>query len=337
MGIDKVKLAEGTIVITDMGYKKVENIAGGRDRVLSLGGKYNDVGWVYKEPVENVELRSLTLNGMFVPIVLDYNRKIRAMIGKDINRRGSKPEWMNVSEIDAGDFVVFDVDRHRPEMEMTFGVRDAYMAEFLGYYVCNGFIDYRKNKVIIHLGRDRDLDKSIIKCAEMAFDMKIEPYTFDQEFFISVESEEAMRICEQFGRKNNEKKIPESVLSSDDLFLKEFMRSFFKLNQSKGKKEYFKASSSMDLLKGYQRILFRLNAFSNIYECRSKDGGFKYYALTLNSKEAERAGTDVKETWFKEDGLIYLRVESKKNIMFTGNTYEFLIDDGCYCDLMLID
>ena len=81
----------------------------------------------------------------------------------------------------------------------------------------------------------------------------------------------------------------------------------------------------MKFILAYQRILFRLGMFSNIYRCISKDGTFSYYALTVTEKEFRNSF--MTESWFKKDEECYIMVERVfKSSMVDGQIYKLELE-----------
>jgi hypothetical protein len=87
---------------------------------------------------------------------------------------------------------------------------------------------------------------------------------------------------------------------------------------------------------GYQRILFRLNCFSNLYTCDSRDGKFSYYAILINQKEFERIGKSEKDIWFRNFHNAFFKIDTVEKHPYEGYMISLGVEkDHSYCSHMI--
>lgn len=329
-----IYLPSGQSIITTRGNIKTEEVLEG-DKAYNHLGKYREIKPV-KKVFQETPARTIKINGYCRPITLLADNKVYAYRGGFSGRKRENVEWISVKDLKVGDCIVYTVNSYDKEVFKNYTgnvIKNKALAIFLGYYALEGFIDDKKNRIVVFIDPKFDVEEDVIRSCRLAFDREMEAYDYNGERFVAVGDEEIIEYCKAFGEKNNEtKKIPESILASNDEFLDAFMNGFFKMNKGKDG-QYFRASSSLSMLEGFQRILLRMNSFANIYDCISKDSMFTYNAIVMNRKELSRIGSGYEDSWFRTNDMVFLKVENIKDFDYVGTVNE-LDAESCCCHIV---
>ncbi len=303
-------------VITYGGYKDVKDLLRG-DKVYTVKGQFSTVSRVEKvevsEPVFNV-----FMNGNFfaTPVLGSSSSLVLNRFGRDAGRSPENFSWTQIRDISSRTMGVYPVGvfaNNPSEMDIN-------LIKFLSYFVFRGFIDKSKNKVVIHLDGIEVLEKDIRDSLFSSYGLKMDKYTYSGETFLSVNDGSILDKCLIFGCRSKDKVIPEEFMSSlNREGLLSFVDIFFKTSTI-NKGLFFKPSGSLELFLCVQRLLMKLNCFSNIYLCHSKDGEFNYYAITVGRKEYDRISKDLSGCWFKDSTHAYIRID---NVERASGDYTF--------------
>lgn len=312
-------------IITYKGYKSFNDIEVGDFLYDGVGG-YKRVDTI--SCGKSSSTYKVKLNGIQDDIVLGGG-KVLGYRGYKSDRSSSKLSWIDLDDLRVGDSVCYKLSNSK-----GYSSKDIDLATFLSYFVLYGFINMDKGKVVIHLDSSRgSMRKEILKSVKVVFpNACIDEYSYQGEDFISIIDSMAMMLCTRFGERFENRVLIEEIINSDLEFLKAFIKPLFEYNMGRDG-NFFMPSSSYRLLLGYQRVLFRLKKFSNIYECDSKDKRFKYFALNMNRVEMNRTLED--SCWFIDDDYVFIKVDSVNiNVGEEIKTYNF--GNTSYCNGLLV-
>lgn len=292
-------------VITYGGYKDVKDLVLG-DKVYTVKGQFSLVNRIEKTDCSD-QVFNVFMNGCFygIPVTGNTLSLVLDRSGKEIGRSPDNFSWTpikNISSRTMGVYPVGGFTNNPREMDLN-------LIKFLSYYVFRGFTDKSKNKVVIHLDGLEALEKDIRDSLFNSYGLKMDKYTYSGETFLSVNDGSILEKCLVFGSRSKEKVIPEDfIVSLNQEGLVTFIDIFFKTSTI-NKGLFFKPSGSVELFLTIQRLLMKLNCFSNIYLCNSRDGEFHYYAITVGRKEYDRIFKGLSGCWFKDNSHAYIRID----------------------------
>lgn len=327
------KLLSNQRLVTSTGYKEVESIGVG-ENILNHLGEYKRV--IDKQRLKKGDSRvlELSMNGVFFPLRLREDSLVYAYRGKKEDRSVERFKWFMVGNLNPGDMIVHNLQGNTLEESLIDKyLDDEVVAKFLGYYTIEGFLSRAEKKVTFHIDTASDnMENEIREVCYKAFGVEMERYTYMNELFITVVNDEIYNLCLLFGDKNKDKVVPESVINASISYLRAFVSPLVSLNKDKRTGSYFRPSASLDMFLGFQRILFKLGGFSNIYDCKSKNDRFSYFALVLNAKELLNVPqSEVKSNWFSDGNFAYIKVTDVRGINIISDSYELEIDGDTSC------
>lgn len=320
-------------LITDCGYKGIESIKKG-DLIYTANGDYTKVQDVAVSDFSGL-CKFVKVNGFFDPFVVQDTDKVLAYQGNKGERTIDSAGWVDIASLKVGDMCIHISEDGSGESLLTGYFSNDYAAKFLGYYTLEGFLNRDKGKVIIHIdNRFPSMEEDIMLCCSSAFGADMESYEYMGNRYLSVVNKEIYDLCSMFGDKASARLIPETVVNAEKKFLLSFIEPLLYLNKN-SEGSYFRPSSSLEMFKGYQRILLKMGGFSNIYHCISKNGKFYYYALIMNSNEFNmvKAGNMPEDLWYKSGNVSYLKVVDIQEDMYRGKVFGLTLEDGSsYCN-----
>jgi len=319
-------LIEGQPIITINGYQNIEDVEVGT-LVYTHLGRYRSVMQTSKRNYKG-RLYSFRINGFSIPLSVTEEHPLYVCRGGKRDRGLKKFEWVPAKDITMNDYVVFNcgsMELKHNEEDYT----DLNLAKFLGNFMLCGFVD-KKDKITFDT-EDSQLICDSIRESAKALDIQMEEYLFDEKLYMATFDQRFIELCRSFGDKGD-RHIPEGIINSSFEYLREFVEPLLLANKNKNPNMYFRATSSLNMFMGYQRILMRLNSFPNIYTCVSKSKDFIYYALTLTKSEISRLGSSG-VAWFKDSEFAFLKIEEIVVKDFKGLVYNIEVDeDNSYCN-----
>ncbi len=316
-------------IVSCRGYVRVKDI-NKSDEIRDSDGNYHKIVNVSEGSYEG-EIVKVKVNGYFPFMSLLPDNQVFVYRGSKEERSWDMTRWVPASEISVGDMVVYNVHGGGFCGDFLNGWGEYPYPSLVGYYLLEGFCDKRTvDRVVFR--EESTVSGLVDELKNICRDIYKDNYTehgFAGEDYFTVIDAKLYEFLSLFGKGNRERVIPEGVINSDKAFLKSMIDSFLKMDKdSRG--SYFRPSSSLDLFRGYQRLLMRYNAFSNVYDCVSKNGKFNYYAIVLNEvekKEVEmglEGGQYTQDRWFKEGDYVYLKVvEVTKDVLAKGRACTF--------------
>jgi hypothetical protein len=313
-------VVEGQLIVTDKGYKPVENILVG-DKVLTHKGNYQDVVKITSRDFTG-DIISLKINGCFIPIKISLNQLVYSFRGKKEERNKGLFSWVEASELSSWDMLVCSCDSDNG-LKFTL---DKYI-DFLGNYMIFGFID-SKGVLTFNTENKSDISKSIINSiTRLNLSYSINDFRGISHISVNLSSnQELFNLCESFGSKGD-RCVPEYLINMDISLVRRFIMPFLLSNRDKNTLMFFRASSSLNLFLGYQRMLIRLNSFSNVYSCRSRQDEFEYFVLSLNKKELSRVGKSSSDVWFRNFHNAFFRIDERKIQPYTGKVFNISVSE----------
>jgi hypothetical protein len=318
----------GQSIITSEGYKNIENIAVG-DLVLNYKAEFDRV--VDTSYVEYTgDVYSVQVNGYYKPLQTIDTHQFYVCRGGKVDRNEGHYLWVPAKELILGDKLVFCCDSATKS-------KDPYpleVAGLLGSFVVFGYID-SKNRVTFNTENKQEVYNYIKSCTEK-LNIALEEFVFNGSVFLTLADSSYIALCRVFGGKGD-RLIPESIVNASIPFLREFVHAFMLSNKEKHKSMFFRATSAVSVLYGFQRILYRLNSFSNVYKCESKNGFFDYYALVMNSKEMGRVGISGKDIWFRNFHHAFLRLDDISISQYSGKLHSLSLESGTsFCNHVIV-
>jgi ribonucleoside-diphosphate reductase alpha chain len=250
-------IAKGTLVATDEGLKKIEDVHN-PNKVFGVNG-INPVLWAGKTGVKEV-FRVETEAGYEVEATKDH---------KFLTAEGWKP----LSELTENDVLVLQRDGMFGKTKL-----DKELAIACGWLLGDGCI--HKDKVIFYFNKQekRQILPLIKNYLERLNGREVKIKEYATEFQLRF-SKRILKIFEELGfkqLKSNQKVVPEKILTLDKESMKYFLSALFTCDGSiQGSKEkgvsIRLASNSLTLLKQVQLMLLQFGIFSKLYENRREE------------------------------------------------------------------
>ncbi len=312
------------------GYIKGKDI-NKNDMVRDCDGDYHNVTNISEESYDGKAV-NVRVNGYFPFITLLPDSSVFIYRGKKEERSWEVTRWVPASELCEGDMIVYKVNGSSECSNGLSKFNSSDYALLFGYYLISGFCDKRTDTRVV-FKEEKSVEGIVSKVkvfCQKKYKTNFSEHDFSGEDFFTVDDKELYDVLSIFGRGNKDKRISEEIINSKSDFLSSLLFSFLLLDKdSRG--SYFRPSSSLDLLRGYQRMLIRFNAFSNIYDCISKNGKFNYFAIVMNEVEREELSSSInsfesKDRWFKDDSYAYLKVIKVEEKDISGKVCTFSIE-----------
>jgi ribonucleoside-diphosphate reductase alpha chain len=250
-------IAKGTLVATDEGLKKIEDVHN-PNKVFAVNG-INPVLWAGKTGVKEV-FRVKTEAGYEVEATKDH---------KFLTAEGWKP----LSELTENDVLVLQRGGMFGKTKL-----DRELAIACGWLLGDGCI--HKDKVIFYFNKQekRQILPLIKSYLERLNGREVKVKEYATEFQLRF-SKRILKIFEELGfkqLKSNQKVVPEKILTLDKESMKYFLSALFTCDGSiQGSKEkgvsIRLASNSLTLLKQVQLMLLQFGIFSKLYENRREE------------------------------------------------------------------
>lgn len=316
-------------LITECGYKSVSSLKKG-DKILSFDNQYYAVQGVRPTSITS-SCVDIKINGFFESMKIFPDNKVLVYRGKKEERGSDKFEWVYADDLRVGDMCIYNLGGMSEESLLSPYMNSPEAARFLGYYTLEGYTDKDKNKVIIKIDPNhRVMEDEIRHCCLSAFNAEIDSYEYHDCRYISVVNKTIFDMCSLFGERASNKSIPEVVINADINFLRGFVQPLIFLNRD-SKDTYFRPSSSLEVFMGYQRILFRLGGFANLYHCVSRNSKFYYYALILNKTEFDNIINNRIGTWYRDGEVAYLKINDIQKFTYEGEAVSIEIPEESSC------
>lgn len=320
-------LLAGQPIITNNGYIDIDKIKKG-NLVYTHMGRYKEVTEIMQREYSG-KIYSIKINGMQEELKITEEHPV--FICKNRRRDNREYLWIAAKDLHVGDNIVHNLGKFEDDRDYY----DIKLAEFLGNFLLFGIVDSH-NRIIFNTENNPKVEKSILDCAEkLGLDFK--EYIFNNIKYLSSCNNRYLKyihICKKFDIRD--RCIPEEIINSSIAFLKEFVKPLIYGNKNKNETMFFRANNPCKVFFGYQRILLKLNCFSNIYKCISKDTSFSYYVLSINQKELDRIGIDKTSVWFKDNNHVFLKIDKITIGEFTGTVYNLEVsNDNSYCNHLI--
>jgi intein/homing endonuclease len=319
-------LISGQPIITEKGYVNIEDISIG-DNVYTHMGRFRKVTKTTSKYYKG-KIISIRINGYHIPIRIAEKHPIYVFRGGKKERNMGKFEWVEAKDIKLNDKIIYCCGEERYEPY------EYNLAGIIGLYMIFGYID-SSDRIVIDTENKKDVIESIEYCTK-ELDITTEEFFFNNTKYIMLKDTTCLvELCREFGPKGT-RFIPEKLINSSIPFLREFIKPFILSNKDRNLEMFFRASSSLDMFLGYQRILLRLNSFSNTYKCDSRNKEFFYYVMSLNRTELERVGKKEKDLWFRNFHHAFFRVDEVSVEEFYGNVYGLCVEeDESFCNHLI--
>ncbi len=286
-------LTSDTWIITRSGPKKIKDLVGKKDGLL-LNGKFNST--------EEEGFFHTGRKAVF-EIVTDRGYRLRGtadhplLIAEKVTRKRVKTSWKRLGDLKEGDFLLLSNNRDI-DWSGSGNFGEGYL---LGLLVGDGTI--KKENAVLSVWGEGDSSRSVRKAAE-SFARSL-PYRKDFAGFqkpIAGRGEYRLKLkslhqlAERYGLSPSFKGVSEEIESTSAVFYKGFLRGLFDADgcvlgdHHKGISIRL-SQSSIETLRGVQRMLLRLGIASTIYENRIKEkekrlpngkGGRKLYHTKTN-------------------------------------------------------
>lgn len=323
-------MLKGQYVITELGYLPIESVQEGT-KVYTHKGNFKTVLKVNKTNYVGNAL-SIRVNGYYLPVRVDKETPLYIYKGKSVQKSSKDFLWIEAENVKSGDFVVFGSDCYVDDYcEMKY-------AKALGCYAIYGIPLESVDSTVVSFNtkNDREIERCIKEsltpfssgCASGIYD-------WSGNKCIYVTSRKLSALCRAFGNSKVDRAIPEKLIGSSKEFLMKFVLPVLKSNMSRDKEIFFKTSGSYKLFMGIQRILLKLNCFTNIYKQEKIDitsnMPFVYYVINTNMREINNIGAE--DSWFKKDGYSYHKIVDIEDEEYDGYTYNLDVeDDKSFCN-----
>lgn len=309
-------IINGSYIITDKGYKEIGDINIG-DLVYTHMGRFRKVTKVAKKRYKGNVL-SIKVNGVYLPTKVTEDTPIYTYTGDKSSRNLDTFSWIPAKDLNLSNMIVFSCG------ETSEDYTETKYADFLGIFMLRGFID-SKNRINLNTENKEEIIYAIQKTLN-TLNIEYSEFNFNNIKYFVISNPKLLKLCENFGSKCD-RFIPESIINSSITFLKEFIKHFIISNKDKRGTMYFRATSSLTLLLGYQRILIRLNGFSNVYKCLSRNKDFDYFVISLNKSELFRVGKSSSNVWFRNYHNAFLRVDEISTELYNGEVYMLEVEE----------
>jgi hypothetical protein len=312
-------------IITSKGYINIENISLG-DMAYTHMGRYKKV---INTSIESYEgnIYSIRVNGFQEVLRITEDTLVYVCTKRRNVNPDDNLEWIPAKKLHEGDTVIHNLGT------LSEDPNDISLAEFICNFLLFGIVD-RKGRITLNTENNTEVEKSMLHCADM-LDLKFDDYLFNNIKYLSTDDKTYINLCKNLGPRGI-RIIPEEIINSSPEFLKEFIKPLIYGNKNKIANMYFRAASSVNLFMGFQRILLKLNCFSNLYKCNSRSKDFTYLALTMNQAELERLGKMNPDAWFRNNNKIFLKVDEILIEPYIGTICSIEVeDDNSYCNHLI--
>jgi hypothetical protein len=317
-------LVKGQNVITIFGYKPIETVSVGT-LVYTHKGNFKRVIKTENQSY-NGKIYKIKINGVYLPIILSEEQPLYVFRGESGFRNKDLFDWISAKDVRVGDKVVFACGEGKDDYT------ERKKAEFIGNFMIYGYMD-NENRITFNTENRNNVIESLTNCGKR-LDIKLEEFVFDGVTYMFTTDTTFSDLFSSFGSRGS-RYIPEGIINSSIPFLKEFIKPFILSNKEKNTDMFFRATSALKMLLGYQRILLRLNSFSNIYKCVGKNKDFEYLAMTLTSTELQRIGKKDNSLWFRNFHNAFLKIESIELLNYSGTIYHLLVEeDNSFCSTL---
>ena len=258
----------GTLVLTTNGYKNIEDVVY-EDKLISHKGIPRDLKKIYVTPY----------SGVIKNIRVAYHpHKIRTTPEHPFyvkKTKFDKVKWVNASNIEEGSFIGFPINKENivPSFkyikktnatvtkEITFTLDNPEYWYVMGYYLGDGWLDWKDNKKFrfsfIFNNADMDISypriKNIVNLYEVKSKATKSVRVFEGRKF------EWWNLLKEFGHLAHNKKIPEWVHNAPIEYIKKFIEGYKQADGCKKINSLLTATTvSPHIAFGMQRLFAKL-------------------------------------------------------------------------------
>lgn len=212
---------EGSKILTDNGYKNIENITS-QDKLLSHKGEFKNILNLEKK-IFNDEIYQLKIHSYCYPIEFTLNQKI--YVKTKIDDYFSKPYWKKINNLEADDYIGLYISNDNNKTNINW-----YL---LGYFFHNGYIIDKSifiripyTHIDVFLEFSKILNLLVYKIHHKSIDKSIT--------FKAITNEKLFNIFKLF---NNT--IPQFIYNEHVESISLFLDGFIKSNNIKNNKNVF--------------------------------------------------------------------------------------------------
>jgi len=337
----------GTLIATPNGHKRIESIQA-NEWVIGSDGKPHQVLSTFNRPYsgELIEVKARKM----LPFVCTPEHPVKiARVSphlydpeawaKDHNRSGKKRviekvEWKKARDIGIGDWLFV------PKLALSERSFDSELAKFCGKYVADGYASlyregkYKRGHVSICFGYNEDSSVYEQIGTKLGAVCKVET---PNEYRLDVgRTKLAQYFRENFGWNAYNKKIPNSLLTSNLEATREFLRGYFEGDGYRKKNGVLTAATvSRALALQLQLLSTKLGVLPSVYT-ESKKGSFGeglLYITALGGYDAQKLlgePTTIRRYrhYVETEDAFLVPVETVRRIPYEGKVFNLEVVGG---------
>ncbi|MFS0643800.1 DNA (cytosine-5-)-methyltransferase [Siminovitchia sp. 179-K 8D1 HS] len=356
----------GTLVMTDKGYKKIEDIKKG-DRVLTHSNTFQRVVIPMMKYTEEIyEVKTFGTHGFKVTEEHPFYTRERYTEWNNTNRtyerKFHEPKWINTNELNENHYigvainnkseipnwsgVVYEQNQFTNKLRNNLDLSNEKFWWFVGRFIGDGWLSLHKRKN----RQNSFIYKTVLCCAKSEID-EVKPilddlfnYTLVEErtvYKFQITNLELFKYLEQFGKGAKNKKLTSDVFNLPIDLLKSFLDGYISADGSKKEKHISATTVSKELAYGIQACVNKAyKRPCSLYEY-TPPSTTVIEGRVVNQSPGYivrfKQETSKQDKAFYENGFIWIPFKEKRKIPYDGYVYNMEVEhDNSYTVYNLI-
>lgn len=300
-----------TIVYTDKGSKKIENIVVD-DMVLTHDGSFNKV--------EKNNFSSIDKNILSIELTSSYPVKVteeHVVCVLKNNSRKNKTKFLPASQLERNDYMMFPIP-HKNNIDKSLEYNQSF---FLGLCFSNSSKIVDETLIVNKLFKN-SYDFVVDFCVKN----NIYPQIFDSYIKIDLS---LFGLSRDMLIKESKKVLFEKVLISEDKIIKNFLSGFLSgtlknyINNNEDSIYYNISFDSIETCENIKYLMLKLG-----YLCKSFKTNLCCGLIIPNWNSFKPFVSDPNEEYFFENNSFFCKIKDIKKIPFSGKVYDLTVEEN---------